>query len=473
MGVQLSRPAWRTRTLESLYGVFCRTAPLLGRATALLGTRRTGELLARLESSVKGALFDCRMCGECLLSSTGLVCPMTCGKQLRNGPCGGVSADGGCEISPEMPCVWLQAAAGAGQMTDPAAIGQINPPLDHRKQGSSTWLDIVRKEKRHRLPTGGAHAAPLPLNNPEPEGLERACLSGNFVVTAEISPPDSADPRVLLERAAPLRGLVDAINVTDNAGANCHMSSAAASAILVAGGYAPVLQVTCRDRNRIAIQADLLGAAAFGVRNVLCLTGDGVGSGDHPQAKPVFDLDSISLIGIVDGVRRGRYASGRQIVSPPPLFIGATANPFVPSFEERVLNLDKKVRAGARFVQTQFCFDLLLMEKFMKEVRAQGLDSRCHILAGVGPLPSARTAKWLNSSVPGVNIPASLIRRLETAEDPKREGVRICVETIDALREMQGIRGIHLMGHKNEATLAEIIVETGLAEGRAGRETAA
>jgi 5,10-methylenetetrahydrofolate reductase len=271
------------------------------------------------------------------------------------------------------------------------------------------------------------------------------------------------EPQDLLRRAGAFRGLVDAVNVTDNAGANCHMSSLAASALLATAGFTPVFQSACRDRNRIAIQADLMGAAALGVRNLLCITGDGVGSGDHPQARPVFDLDAVSLLGVARGMRdRGAYASGRRLTSRPELFLGATVNPFAPTFEARIVNLEKKIEAGAQFIQTQFCFDLARFEKFMEEVRAHGLERRCHILVGVGPLASVRIARWLNDNVPGVLIPESLIRRLEQAKDPKREGVKICVETIQSLRGIDGVAGVHLMGHRNEHVLAEIIVESGI-----------
>ena len=460
MGRLKQRSARHVRILESLYKTFCRLAPLARPAIGIIGQQRFERLLTPVERRIKGVLFDCQMCGECALSSTGMVCPMTCGKKLRNGPCGGVAEDGCCEVHPEMPCAWLLAQEGGKQLSDATAIQRILPPLDHRKQGSATWIKIIEQTNDQQLPT---EAAPVAHKGREPGAFERACLSGRFVVTAEISPPDSVDPRDLLKRAEPLQGLVDALNVTDNAGANCHLSSAAASALLVAAGHTPVFQAACRDRNRIALQADIMGAAALGVRNLLCLTGDSVGSGDHPQARPVFDLDSTSLLAIARGMRdQGRYASNRSLLSGPELFLGATTNPFVPSFEERVLNLQKKIEAGAQFIQTQYCFDLAMLERFMKEVRAQGLDKRCHILVGVGPLPSARTAEWLTRHVPGVHIPQSLIRRLAQADDQKREGVRICIEIINSLQEMAGIRGIHLMGHKNETVLAQIIEATGL-----------
>ena len=204
-------------------------------------------------------------------------------------------------------------------------------------------------------------------------GFEQACQSGRFVVTVEISPPDSSDPSVLIARASRFRDLADAINITDGAGANCHMSSAAAAAILAANGLTPVAQFSCRDRNRIALQGDILGAAALGVRNILCLTGDDVSQGDHPYAKPVFDLDSISLLRITQDMRdRGTFASGRKLDVAPNLFLGATANPFVPPFRDRIGNLERKIDAGAQFIQTQFCFDVPMLADFMAEVCARG-----------------------------------------------------------------------------------------------------
>jgi 5,10-methylenetetrahydrofolate reductase len=283
------------------------------------------------------------------------------------------------------------------------------------------------------------------------------------VVTVEVAPPDSPRPDALLTRAGLFSGQVDAINITDGAGGNCHMSSVAASAILAAHGHVPVYQIACRDRNRIAIQGDMLGAAALGVRNILCITGDDVSQGDHPQAKPVFDLDAVSLLHIARGMcDRGEYASGRKLQEAPDLFVGATANPFVPPYADRVANLEKKILAGARFIQTQFCFDLALFDDFMREVRQRGLHRRAHIIVGVGTLKSAKALDWMARHVPGVHIPLSLLARIEGARDQQREARRICIETIDALAQMDGVAGIHLMGHRNEGTLAEVITECDL-----------
>jgi 5,10-methylenetetrahydrofolate reductase len=241
------------------------------------------------------------------------------------------------------------------------------------------------------------------------------------------------------------------------------MSSLAASALLAADGYEPVFQIACRDRNRIAMQGDILGAAALGVRNLLAVTGDGVGNGDHPQARPVFDLDSVSLLQVARGLRDGgAYASGRKVSARPDLFLGATINPFAPPFAERIVNLEKKVAAGAQFVQTQYCFDPEMLEAFMRGVRARGIDRRCHILVSVGPLPSARTARWMLAHVPGVYIPEHILHRLEQSPDQKREGTKICVELIRALRRMEGIAGVHVMAHRNENLVPEILRESGL-----------
>lgn len=450
------------RGMELFYKGFCRVLPSLRSGLALLGRERSGRLLAAVESRLKGLLFDCRMCGQCLLSATGMACPMNCAKRLRNGPCGGVTDEGCCEVHTDMPCVWLEAFQGAGRMAMNMEIARRQPPVDYSREGSSSWLDIVMGE--YGAPAETPPPAP-PMPERQPAAFEQACRSGRFLVTAEISPPDSVDLQDLLVRAEPFRGLVDAVNVTDSAGANCHMSSLAASAILAAEGYPSVFQTGCRDRNRIAIQADLVGAAALGVRNLLCLTGDDVKSGDHPQARPVFDLDAVSLLEIASGMRdRGVYASGRRLSSSPNLFLGSTISPFVPTIESRLVNLQKKIEAGARFIQTQFCFDVEMFKEFMAEVRARGFEQRCHILVGVGPLASVRIARWLNGNVPGVSVPDEMIRRLEQAKDPKLEGKKMCIETIQALREVSGVAGVHLMGHRNEKILADIIVESGAAQ---------
>ncbi len=306
---------------------------------------------------------------------------------------------------------------------------------------------------------------PLPVRpgHVSPGRLERVLRAGAFAVTAEISPPDSADPNEVYERAALFDGYVDAMNATDGSGAHCHMSSVGMCSLLTRRGYAMVMQVSARDRNRIAIQGDVLGAAAMGVYNILCLTGDSVEVGDHPEAKPVFDMDSMSMLSMLRGMRdESRFLSGRKLTSPPRVFLGAAANPFAPPQDYRPLRLAKKVAAGAQFVQTQYCFDLDVFRNFMAQVRNAGIHEQVFILAGVGPLASARSAEWIRSNVPGVHIPDSVIERLKGAANPADEGVSICVDLIHAIREIEGVAGIHIMAFRQEHRVAEIVERSGV-----------
>ncbi len=293
--------------------------------------------------------------------------------------------------------------------------------------------------------------------------LERTLRAGQFAVTAELSPPDSADPMDVFERAAIFDGWVDAINATDGSGANCHMSSVGVCSLLTRVGYAPVMQISCRDRNRIAIQGDVLGAAAMGVANILCLTGDGVQCGDHPEAKPVFDLDCMATLEILRDMRdNSRLASGRKLDKAPEIFLGAAANPFAPPFDFRPLRLAKKIAAGAQFVQTQYCYDIPLLQNYMARVRDMGLHEKCFIMVGVGPLASGKAARWIRSNVPGVHIPDDVIARLEGATKQKAEGQQLCVDLIQQIREIEGVAGIHLMAYRQEEAVAEIISRSGV-----------
>lgn len=297
--------------------------------------------------------------------------------------------------------------------------------------------------------------------------LERVLRRGEFAVTAELNPPDSANAADVYERAAVFDGWVDAINAVDASGANCHMSSVGICALLTRMGYAPVMQISCRDRNRIAIQGDVLGASAMGVGNILCLTGDGVQAGDQPGAKPVFDLDSMSLLESIRVMRDDRkFLSGRKLTAPPHVFLGAAINPFSPPRDFRPHRLAKKIEAGAQFVQSQYCFDVPMFREYMKRVCDMGLHEKCFILCGVGPLASARTARWIRSNVPGIHIPDAVIERLEGASDQKREGKQICIDIINEVKEIEGIAGIHVMAYRQEEYVAEIVRESDALRGR-------
>jgi methylenetetrahydrofolate reductase (NADPH) len=310
---------------------------------------------------------------------------------------------------------------------------------------------------------------PLPIlpGHTSPGRFERVLRAGGFAVTTELAPPDSADPEDVYKRARVFDGYVDAINATDGSGANCHMSSLAVCALLTRVGYAPIMQISCRDKNRIAIQGDILGGAAMGVCNLLCLTGDGVQAGDHPQAKPVFDLDCVSLLDIARTLRDDHhFQSGRKISFAPRVFLGAAENPSGLPHAWRPQRLAKKVAAGAQFIQTQYCYDLPQLRGFMEQVEALGLFGKVYILAGVGPLRSAKTAEWMRRNVPGMHVPDAVITRLSGAQDQAREGRNICIELIQSMREIRGVSGVHIMAYRQEESVAEIVDKSGVLRGR-------
>ncbi|NNE57960.1 MAG: methylenetetrahydrofolate reductase [Hellea sp.] len=293
--------------------------------------------------------------------------------------------------------------------------------------------------------------------------FEQVLRAGQFAVTTEIAPPDSADPTEVLRRASLFDGYVDAINATDGSGAHCHMSSLAVCAILTRAGYSPILQVSCRDRNRISIQGDTLGAAALGVCSVLCLSGDDVGAGDHPEAKPVFDLDSISLAQTIKIMRDdSQFLSGRKLDLAPRMMIGSSINPFVPPIANRADQLAKKIDSGAEFIQSQYCFDIPMLKDFMAKARDLGLTEKAYIIIGAGVLPSAKTATWMRSNVPGVHIPDELVRRLEQSEKPKLEGRKICAEIMQQVKEIDGVAGVHVMAYRQEKWVGDVVKCSGV-----------
>ncbi|MEM7226197.1 MAG: methylenetetrahydrofolate reductase [Pseudomonadota bacterium] len=302
----------------------------------------------------------------------------------------------------------------------------------------------------------------------QPSRLERLLAAGGFAVTAEVIPPLSADPEALLTKARPLKGLADAVNLTDAAGARAALSSFAGAALLVQEGIEPVLQTTCRDRNRIALAGDLIGAAAQGVRNILVLHGDLPESGDQPEATGVYDFDSRGVMGLARAMRdEGVLPSGRAIATPPRLFIGAADTPFDPPAEWQPTGLESKIAAGADFAQTQFCFDPAIARRYFARLADAGIPERLKIIAGIGPIASARSARWMNDNLHGVTVPEALITRLEQAADPAAEGRRICVELIQELAEIPGISGVHLMAPlQGSDAIAAVIEDSGILTSR-------
>ncbi len=297
--------------------------------------------------------------------------------------------------------------------------------------------------------------------------FERALRSGRPVITCEIGSPDGADAADVRKRAKLVRDYVDAVNVPDNTGGVVHAAPIASCAILAQEGIDPILHMTCRDRNRMALQSDMLAASLLGIRNILCLTGDHMIHGDQPETKPVYDIDSVILLEVANHLtREGKYMSGREIDPPPDLFPGCAAEPFAPPYEFRPLRLKKKVEAGARFVQTQIVFNVDRFREYMGRVHDLGLDKRVPILAGVAPIRSVKAATFMRDEVPGMEVPDALVRRMQAAGDDKKkreaEGIAICVEIIEEIRKIPGIAGFHIMPINWESAVAKISREAHL-----------
>jgi methylenetetrahydrofolate reductase (NADPH) len=295
--------------------------------------------------------------------------------------------------------------------------------------------------------------------------LEKILQAGHFAVTGECGPPRGADAEAIRRKCGLLKDKADAFNITDNQTSVVRMSSIASSIIMMQEGMEPIMQMVCRDRNRIAMQSDILGAAALGVKNMLCLSGDHQRFGDHPQAKNVFDIDSIQLLSMVRKMRdEGKFLGGDEIKSPPKLFVGAAANPFADPFEIRAPRLAKKIAAGAEFVQTQCIFNLKKFSEWMKQVVDRGLHEKVFILGGVTPFKSFGMAKYMGNNVPGMDVPDDLLQRMKGTpkENQAEEGIKIAVETIQQLKEMKGISGVHIMAIEWEEKVGEIAQMAGL-----------
>lgn len=297
--------------------------------------------------------------------------------------------------------------------------------------------------------------------------LEQVLRAGQFAMTAETSPPDAASAEVVLNRVNCLKGVADAVNVTDGASARVHMSALAAAAIMAREGIDPVLQLTTRDRNRLALQGDVVGASALGIHNFLCLTGDKMSAGDQPDAAEVFEVDSGELMRQMRDMRDlGTYPSGREINPPPALFLGGAEMPSDPESDWSPARINAKINNGAQFFQTQYCFDLGIVKRYCHRLVEEGITEKAFFLIGIGPLASAKSARWMDENLYGVDIPEAIIKRLEGADDQKAEGRAICAELLQGFSEIRGCAGAHLMAPYQEAACAQVIQESGLLEKR-------
>lgn len=424
-------------------------------AVAQLGNA-VGRAFVRGEELVKGAIFDCHMCGQCILQQTALICPMRCPKGMRNGPCGGPSLDGLCEVYPDRPCIWVEIYRRSQRFGLANRLEKLQWPVDWSLQGTSAYGNVLN----------GKWFTPQwsqVLDCPKPvlkagTNLERALNEGRFVVTAELGPPRSANADFIRKKAGLLRGKVAAVNITDNARGTARLSSLAGCLILQEMGIEPVLQMSCRDRNRIALQSELTSAAALGIGNVLLLTGDHQRFGDDPEAMGVFDLDSDSLLALARRMRdNGELLSGQKIAVPPRLFLGAAANPEGVPVDLQVLRLQKKVAAGADFIQTQAVFDIDHFRQWMAGVRSLGLHRETRILVGILLLNSAERANFLREHVPGMRVSEVVVERLAKTDDPKEEGKKLAQELIQSVAEIEGVAGIHIMSIAWEEAIPEVI----------------
>lgn len=451
--------------------------------------------LAFVERVSKGPLFGCRMCGNCLLQETAFICPMECPKGARNGPCGG-STEAHCYVDETRPCIWYEIYERAFKMGRQEMLLEVLPPLDWDKVGGETWGDVVRqvqvvgtkkvftalmkRDKEARAATWNAVFRPVrqpdwwqgdaeyhaPAYDEPVSELERRLKAGEFVVTAEVAPPLSVATGAMCRNVELVQPYVAAVNFTDCPSATPRMSSIACSTMALQHDAEPVLQIAARDRTRTGLQAEVLGASALGIRNILCLSGDHARMGPSPQGRmDVIDVDAVQMLWILRRMRdEGKYLDGRNIKFRPQFFLGAAGAPFASRPDFQAIREHKKVNAGAQFFQTNLVYDPDGLEIWLNELAKRNILDKVYILIGITPLKTLKMAHYMNDDVPGVFIPQPILKRLEAAGDGvAEEGVQIALELIEAIKGKQGVNGIHLMAVGWEEIVPRIVTEAGLA----------
>jgi methylenetetrahydrofolate reductase (NADPH) len=451
--------------------------------------------LIATEKLIKGPLFGCRMCGNCLLQETAFICPMECPKGLRNGPCGGSTPEH-CYVDETRPCIWYEIFDRAFKMGREEMLLEVLPPLDWDKVGTETWGEVVRqvnevgpgkvlsailtsdKDKKKevndavfrtiRQPEwwGGDSEYHAPAYDEPASELERRLKAGEFVVTTEVAPPASTSTRLLTKHINTVKNHTAAVNFTDCPSATPRMSSIACSKTAIENGAEPVMQIAARDRTRTGLQSEVIGASAMGIKNMLCLTGDSARMAPSPLGRSdINDLDSVQVIWILRKMRdEGRYLDGRKIKYPPKMFIGSAASPFASKPHIQAIREEKKINAGAQFFQTNLVYDPDGLEVWLNELVKRNVLDKVYILIGITPLKSLKMAQYMHNDVPGVFIPQKLLKRMEDAgeDGAMEEGVQIALELIEAIKDKQGVNGIHLMPVAWESIIPRIVEESGL-----------
>ncbi|MFC2063651.1 methylenetetrahydrofolate reductase C-terminal domain-containing protein [Chloroflexota bacterium] len=450
--------------------------------------------LAALEKLIKGPLFGCRMCGNCLLQETSFICPMECPKGVRNGPCGGSTPEN-CYVDDTRPCMWYEIYDRAFRMGREDKLLEVLPPLDWDKVGTETWGDVARQVKdlgTGKVIKGLASSDPVtrtttwdmvfrPVRQPvwwegdseyhapqyerDASDLERRLKAGEFVVTSEVMPPMTVATNLLIRNINLVKPYVSAINFTDCPSATPRMSSWSCSSTAIKQGAEPVMQIAARDRTRVGLQSEIMGAYNLGIRNILCLSGDSMTMASEPKGRmDVIDIDSVQMLWILRRMRdEGKYLDGRNIKTPPKYFLGAAASPFASEPKFQAIREHKKINAGAQFFQTNLVYDPDRLEVWMNELAKRNILDKIYILIGITPLKNFRMAKYMNDEVPGVFIPEPLLKRMENAgEDAAEEGLQIALELVEKIRGLQGVSGFHIMAVGWEAIVPRLVTEANL-----------
>jgi len=453
------------------------------------------RLLAKTEFFVKGPLFGCRMCGNCLLQETAFICPMECPKGMRNGPCGGITPAKKCYVDETRKCIWNCIYERAEHLGREELLLEVLPPLDWEKVGTETWgeviglirkmgtfkfaADILSKDKVKKTKTWdsvfktirqpewwqGDSVYHKPAYQEPVSEFERQLRSGEFVVATEVTPPLNAKSDKLVRDIELVKPYVTAVNFTDSSSARPRMSSLACSKIAHDHNVEPVLQIAARDTTRTGLQSEIIGINELGIYNVLCVSGDSAKVGSLPMSNlNMLDIDSVQMLWILRRMRdEGIYLDGRTMKNPPKYFLGAASSPFAADPRLQAIKDQKKVNAGAQFFQTNLVFDADRLDPWLEQLEKRNVLDKVFILIGVAPLKSFKVAEYLHTKVPGVSIPDNILSRMDKAgESATEEGIQIALELIESIKKKKGVNGIHIMSMGWESVVSRLVIESGL-----------